>query len=238
MTPCASERARRLLARPGAWLAAAGDAYAVRLGTDRRARVVMSLDEAVFLRLVEAPGLRPRPGGGWRLADAAPGAEGPPPGRPGLCEGERAVMTPEGALRPVRANLTPTAIAWLARRRDADGRPWLTPAEVAAGARLTLDAELARRGPGLTFRWDPLPRAGRGGGTGFAGPGEGALEARRRVVRALEAAPLETRSVLVRVCVEGDALRAAENALGLRARQGRLRLIAGLRALTRHYGVG
>ena len=59
------ERARRLLERPGAWLAPDGAGYALRLGPDRRSRVNLSLTEAEFRALVEQPGLRARPEGGW-----------------------------------------------------------------------------------------------------------------------------------------------------------------------------
>lgn len=41
-------RAAALLARPGAWLEAAGEAYLVRVGTDRRRRPLLRLDEAAF----------------------------------------------------------------------------------------------------------------------------------------------------------------------------------------------
>ena len=65
------ERARALLARPGAWLGAEGATYALRLGPDRRGRVSLSLDEAAFRALVGRPGLSPRAQGGW-IARAAP----------------------------------------------------------------------------------------------------------------------------------------------------------------------
>lgn len=59
------ERARALLDRPGAWLDQSGAAYPLRLGGDRRGRVVLTLDETAFRALIERPGLRRRDGGGW-----------------------------------------------------------------------------------------------------------------------------------------------------------------------------
>lgn len=100
------ERARSLLQRPGAWLDQANGAYPLRLGGDRRSRVVLTLDEAVFRAVIEQPGLRLREGGGWlpRAAnDHAPASA--PPGRPGVIEGERAVMEGDGRLTMRRANL-------------------------------------------------------------------------------------------------------------------------------------
>ena len=228
-------RARRLIERQGAWLAEAPGGYALRLGPDRRARVLMVLDEIDFRALAIAPGLKARAGGGW-VRRQAPEPESPG-GRPGLTEAEREVEGPDGVRRRVRVNATTTAVAWLAARKDRDGRPMLSAAEAAAGERLTLDGELARRGPSLTMRWDALPRRGAGGGADH-GPGGAALAARRRVAEALNAvSPMEAQ-ILVRICLEGDALRAAEGRLGLPPRRGRERLRAALAALARHYRLG
>ncbi|MBW8303066.1 MAG: hypothetical protein K0M78_03820, partial [Brevundimonas sp.] len=157
-------RARRLLARPYGWIEAApGGGYAVRSGADRRARVQLILGEADFRALVADPGLKARHGGGWRArrtGEARP--EAPPPGRPGLVEGRREVMDADGTMRSLRANLTGSAIAWLAGRSDADGQPWIERAERAAAERLGADAEMALAGPSLTMRWDALPRSGGG----------------------------------------------------------------------------
>ena len=188
----ALERARSLLDRPGAWLDQSGAAYPLRLGGDRRGRVVLTLDETAFRALIERPGLRRRDGGGWlpRPTPAcntslSPGlAPSPPPGRPGLIEGERAVMEADGRVSTRRANLGESPVAWLARRKDASGRPWLSPAEVAAGERLRHEAEIALSGPSLTMRWDALPRAG-GGSSARVEPTDRALSAGARVEAAL-----------------------------------------------------
>ncbi len=230
-------RARRLLARPGGWVEALADGYGVRPGGDRRSRVGLVLDEAGFRQLVETPGLKRRPGGGWVARTTRPDrADVPEPGRPGLIEGTRTVMEDEG--RPVmrRANLGQTAVAWLARRRDADGRPLLTPAQVAAADRLSLEAETAARGPSITLRWDALPRAG--GGTAVrAEPGDPALAAARRIEAALAACGA-ARSMVVAICIRASALQAAERDLGLRRREGKRLLQSGLTALAAYYRIG
>src|SRR5690606_4355174 len=150
------ERARRLLTRPGAWIEASGPAYLVRLGADRRMRVNLTLDEAAFRALIADPGLSGRPGGGWVARRGKAQDQGPAPGRPGFVEGERAVMQPDGRMGVMRANVGESPIAWLARRRDQSGRPWLTPAEIIAGERLRRDAETASTGASVTMRWDAL----------------------------------------------------------------------------------
>jgi len=231
------ERARRLLARPEAWLSAEGGAYALRLAPDRRTRISLILSELEFRALAQAPGLRRRRDGGWGARLAPPDRTNPPPGRPGVIEGERPVMQPDGrlALRP--ANLGESPIAWLARRKDASGRPWLTPAEAAAGERLRRDAERLAAGPALTMRWDALPRDASGAAP-RAEPGPAILSAARRVEQALTAAGPRLRPILTRICLHGDSLKLAETGLGLRRRQGKTMLKQALQALAEHYGMG
>jgi hypothetical protein len=234
----ARSRARRLLARPGGWIeATAGGGYALRVGADRRSRVLMTIDEADFRTLVADPGLRTRPGGGWSARRAAaPPVEAAAPGRPGLVEGVRTVMDPGGGMRSHRANLAPSPIAWLAGRRDAAGRPWIERAERAAADRLAADAETALAGPSLTMRWDALPRSG-GGSAARIEPGDRAMAAARRVEAALAACG-PARRMVEAVCIDASALQAAEQGLGLRRRAGKAVLKAGLQALARHYRIG
>ena len=230
-------RARRLLARRGGWVEQVPDGYGVRCRGDRRSRVGMILDEAGFRQLVETPGLRHRPGGGWVARNAPPDrAEIPEPGRPGQIEGSRTVMEGDGRAVVRRANLGQTAVAWLARRRDADGQPLLTLAQVAAADRLTLEAEMAARGPSVTLRWDALPRAG-GGSAVRAEPGDPAMAAARRVEAALAACGA-ARPMIVSICIRSSALQAAERDLGLRRREGKTLLQSGLTALAGHYRIG
>lgn len=230
-------RARRLLGQRGAWIAEAPDGYALRPGGDRRSRIAMVLDEAAFRQLVDEPGLKPRPGGGWIARSAAPvRARTPEPGRPGMIDGTLTLMTGDGSVTQRRANLGHSAIVWLSQRKNAEGRPWLGPAEVAAGARLGLDAELASRGPSVTMRWDALPRAG-GGSAVRAEPGDPAMAAERRVQAAL-AATGTARPMVEAICIRASALQAAERDLGLGRREGKRLLRAGLAALAVHYRIG
>ena len=230
-----SDRARTLLARPGAWIEASGAGYALRLAPDRRSRVYLALDEAAFRELISAPGLVTRPDGGWTLRRATSASVAPEPGRPGQIIGERAVIQPDGRLSPRVANLGESPLAWLARRRDADGRPFLTPAQFAAGERLRTEAETALKGPSVTMRWDALPRAG-GGSAARAEPSDRALSAARRVETALAACGLR-RQMVEQICIHGTALQLAERGLGLKKREGKRLLIAGLDLLARHYRI-
>ncbi|WP_370235849.1 DUF6456 domain-containing protein [Brevundimonas sp.] len=233
------DRARRLLLDKGGWIeATTPGVYVLRILPDRRARVVLRLDESEFTALARDPGLAVRKGGGFQARRASganrAGLSGDAPGRIDAIETR---TLPDGATLPVRVNLGDSAIAWLARRKDAAGRPWLTPTEVAAGLRLTRDAELAMKGPSLTQRWDALPRSGAGTAARVE-PGETALAAGRRVAAALAAAGPRLAPMLEAVCIRSSALQAAEGQLGLRRRQGKTVLKHALQALAEHYGTG
>lgn len=229
-------KARRLLGRAGAWIDGVGLGYALRVGANRRARVLMTFGEATFRHLVNQPGLSIRPGGGWLPRAVRSGSAAPEPGRPGMIGGVTVIADSDGRFAPRRANLGQSAIAWLARHRDETGRPWLTAAQVAAAQRLSLDAEAALRGPSLTMRWDALPRSG-GGSATRAEPGDQAMAASRRVEAALSACG-PARRMVETICIRASSLQLAEQALGLRRRTGRAALLTGLTALARHYRIG
>ena len=230
-------RARALLLRSGAWLDQNGELYPLRLGGDRRSRVTLTLDESGFRALIETPGLRPRQGGGWTARAVVDAPVLPAPGCPGRIEGRHPVVEEDGRLTSRRANLGESPIAWLARRRDQSGRPWLTPAEAAAGERLRRDAERAASGPSLTMRWDALPRSG-GGSAARVEPDDGAHAAAARVEAALAAVGPRLGSFLDRICIRSSSLQLAEQDFGLRRRQGKTLLKQGLAALAEHYGMG
>lgn len=232
-------RAVDLLTRDGATLREqASGLYALRTTGDLRRRPAMMLGEAAFARLVAEPGLRPLPGGGWRLARAVPPpASAAAPGRPSIIEGRREVIGPDGRRAARAANLGESPIAWLARRRDSAGRAWLTPVEIAAAEKLREDFVLAGTVGRLTMAWDAGPRARGGRGPGQE-PAERARAAKDRIARALDAVGSGLREILEHVCFAGSALDAAERGLGLPRRSGKAVLKLALQRLAAHYGMG
>lgn len=237
MTGDGAERALRALARPGAWLDAAGEgAYAVRLSADRRRRAMLVVDEAAFVALTVEPGLRARPEGGWTLA-RRPDLSTSRAGRPSIVEGSRLVTGPDGRRAMKAVNLGESPIAWLARRRDARGEAWLTLAEIAAAETLRDDFVLAGTVGRLTMAWDAGPRARGGRGPGVD-PAERARAAKARIARALTAVGPGLREILEHVCFAGTALEAAERSLGLPRRSGKAVLKLALGRLAGHYGLG
>jgi len=223
-----AERAMRLLSRPGAVVEAQGLGYGVRLGASRRRSVMLTLDEAAFQALAREATLKPRAQGGWTMIARLEPFASPPPGRPGVIEEE--VVTATG---PVRRNLGESPIAWLARRRHANGQPWLTPTEAAAGERLREEFESLGTQGRMTMRWDATPRVD-GGRPGLA-PAERDVAARQRIAKALAAVGPGLREILERVCLLGSALETAERSLKLPRRAGKTVLKLALQRLAQHY---
>lgn len=227
-------RAARLLARPGAVIEAAPLGYAVRFGPSRRRRPMLVIDEMAFQTLVRLATLKPRKQGGWALVFTPPARPAPPPGKPGVIEGEVVLEEPGIGRAAFRANLGESPLAWLARRRDSKGRPWLMPVEAAAGERLREDFHRAGTIGRLTMNWDAVSRVDGGGGRRLE-PAERARAAKDRIAAALEAAGPGLREILEHVCLAGTALEAAERSLGLPRRAGKTVLKLALQRLALHY---
>lgn len=233
----AADRVRRALKRPGAYITEeAAQRYGLRVLRDRRRPPALVFDAAVFSALLESPGLAVRSEGGWRPLRAW--AEPQPAeaaGRPGEHLGAR-VAVENGVAVARRANLTPSALRWLAARKDSTGRPWLTPFQLAAAERLQEDHRLGGSIGRLTMDWRFAPRSGSASAT-YDDPSRAALDARRRVSAALATLSLEGRTVVERVCLRDLTLREVEAATGMTSRSARSVLQAALACLGAHYGL-
>jgi len=219
-------RARELLCQPRAWLDRLGEAWLVRSGPDRRRRPLLRIDTLVAQALQREPGLLPRAEGGWVLAGCHRDAG------PGRILGQATITAPDGRSATVTVNRGESPIAWLARRKGIDGRPYLDPTEVAAAERLRDDFEQAGAGGRVTMDWMAPARDRTARGPGHLPP---AGAARWRVRRALGDVGPGLGEMLVEVCLHGSALQAAERSLGLPARTGKVRLKLALERLARHY---
>lgn len=219
-------RAREALSRPGSWLDRVGDHWLVRAGSDRRRRPVLRLSEVEVRSLRRDPGLAPRVEGGWRLAGLTPADA------PARLATPTLRVDPNGRDVQVTVNRGESPVAWLARRKGPDGRPYLTTVEVAAAEQLREEFERASMGGRVTMNWSATPRDRVARGAGAAPM---ASLARRRVRRALAEVGPGLREVLEQVCLYGSAIQAAERALGLPSRSGKVRLKLALERLARHY---
>ena len=128
-------------------------------------------------------------------------------------------------------------LAWLARRRDRDGRLYLTPARVAAGERLRADFTLARMMPTVTSNWTSGRIAAGGAGGGIADLTDRALAARDRVRSALDAVGHDLADVLLDVCCFLKGLETIEADRRWPARSAKVVLDIALGRLATHYGL-
>jgi hypothetical protein len=137
-------------------------------------------------------------------------------------------------------NGSESPLAWLAGRRDAAGRPMLSPSEVQAGERLRADLSFAHLVPRVTMGWSGIPISGDRGASA-AGFGrdlaDNVIAARDRVNAALKAVGPELADILVDVCGHLRGLEEIARAEGWPRRAARLLLQRALSALARHYGL-
>ncbi len=134
-----------------------------------------------------------------------------------------------------RYNTNESPLTALARRRDKDGQPFLSPELVTAGERLREDFELAQLGPRVAQNWD---RFLTGSDRGAFGPSSGARGpdgARGRVAAALKDLGPGLGDVALRCCCFLEGMEQAEKRMGWSARSGKIVLKIALQRLRRHY---
>lgn len=141
----------------------------------------------------------------------------------------------DGHGQRVRVNIAESPVAALARRRDRDGRPFLTPDLVTAAERLREDFELAQMGVRVAQNWDRFLTGGGRGSLSGAGPSEGPRAARDRVAAALRDLGPGLGDMALRCCCYLEGLETAERRLGWSARSGKIVLRIALVRLRRHY---
>ncbi len=131
-------------------------------------------------------------------------------------------------------------LAWLARRKDKDGRPMIAREEFDAGERLRADFHFANLGPHVTASWSavPIDRGARRAAPGFGlEMHDHVIAARERFNRALHAVGPELAGILVDVCCFLKGLESFEKAGGYPQRSGKILLKIALQILARHYGL-
>lgn len=139
--------------------------------------------------------------------------------------------------RGIRYNAAESPLSALARRRDKDGKPFLSPELVAAGERLREDFELAQIGPRVTQNWDRFLTAG---ARGDLAPkvSEGSSSAKDRVLDALRDLGPGLGDVVLRTCCFLEGMEAVERRMGWSARSGKIVLRIALMRLKKHYEAG
>ena len=147
---------------------------------------------------------------------------------------KRNVSTDKNKRRGIRYNAAESPLSALSRRKDRDGKPFLSPDLVAAGERLREDFELAQMGPRVTQNWE---RFLSGGARGDFSAGEtgGSVEARNRVAAALKDLGPGLGDVVLRCCCFLEGMESVENRMGWSARSGKIVLRIALLRLKTHY---
>ncbi|WP_136649407.1 DUF6456 domain-containing protein [Paracoccus aeridis] len=150
---------------------------------------------------------------------------------------DREIEDPEtGERRRARVNLAESPLLVLARRRGADGKPFLDAGLVGAGERLREDFELAQMGARVTQNWDRFMTAGIDSSPHAGGRhGGGSEGARDRVAAALRDLGPGMGDLVLRVCCFLEGIEMTERRLGWSARSGKIVLRLALMRLERHY---
>jgi hypothetical protein len=152
-------------------------------------------------------------------------------------DAERGFVEVDGAMTAVTINRAESPLSIIARRKDRDGRTFLSENEFGAGERLRSDYTREQIMPRLGANWQAAVASGHGRGErgGAAELTDAALAARQRVENAICAVGPELAGVLVDVCCYLKGLETVERERGWPVRSAKIVLKSALAALARHY---
>ena len=148
---------------------------------------------------------------------------------------ERNVSTDKNKRRGIRYNASESPLSALSRRKDRDGKPFLSPDLVAAGERLREDFELSQMGPRITQNWERFLAGGARGNFSGGGESGGSERARKRVTSALSDLGPGLGDVVLRCCCFLEGMESVEEKMGWSARSGKIVLRIALTRLKSHY---
>lgn len=141
-----------------------------------------------------------------------------------------------GRMQRAKYNLAESPLTSLARRRNKDGKPFLSSDLVASGERLREDFELAQLGPRVAQNWESFLTTGdRPQFSSGDGPGAGPSAARDRVQAALQDLGPGLGDIVLRCCCYLEGMETCEKRMGWSARSGKVVLRIALQRLKRHY---
>lgn len=152
-------------------------------------------------------------------------------GRAAIDEPGRGVVTRD-------VNLGESPLGWLRRRQGKKGTAYLTEAEADAGEQLRRDFTFARMDARTTLNWEGMLAHVDRSASGQKGQPDlpvQALDARRRVERALAAIGPGLSDIVIETCCHLHGLEQSERVLGWPQRSGKLVLKIALARLAHHY---
>lgn len=133
----------------------------------------------------------------------------------------------------VQINEAESPLAWLRKRRDRNGDPFIDATCYEAGERLRRDMTMARIMPRVTSRWSPVS----GGNGGPAVATDAMVSARQRLDRALRAVDGDYAGILLDVCGFLKRIESVERERHWPPRSGKVVLKLALQRLAAHYGI-
>ena len=145
----------------------------------------------------------------------------------------------EGSLIDVEFNEAETSLAWLSRRKGANGKPLLSEEQIEAGERLRRDFTISNMSARTTAVWS-LALSGNTREQRPRDPAEMtdmALAARERLARAFDAVGDGLVSVLVETCCNQRGLEETERNFGWPQRSAKIVLQIALDQLASHYRI-
>lgn len=129
-------------------------------------------------------------------------------------------------------------LAWLARRKDKEGKPLIDSGQFEAGEKLRADFTRVGLTPRVTANWTaPVAQGRRGGGDSMAAFTDAVIAAREQMNRALESVGPEFSGMLLDVCCFLKGLELVERERRWPPRTAKIVLGLALDRLARHYGM-
>lgn len=144
------------------------------------------------------------------------------------------VETDTGPSR-VRVDVDESPLEWLHRRKGRNGEPLIDEASYQAGERLRTDIMLAGLLPGVTARWDAMPKSG--GSVSPADATDRMIAARQRIRNAFHAIGADFSDLLMDLCGFLKGLELIERERQWPARSAKIVVRLALARLAEHYGI-
>jgi hypothetical protein len=150
-------------------------------------------------------------------------------------ETDLANVETETGMARVRVDTDESPLDWLRRRKGRNGEPMIDEASYQAGERLRTDIMQAGLLPGVTARWDGMPRS-----SGPASPGEATdrmVAARQRLRSAFDAIGGDFSDLLLDLCGFLKGLEQIERERQWPPRSAKIVVRLALARLAEHYGI-
>ena len=142
-----------------------------------------------------------------------------------------------GGGEAARVDLGESPLGWLSARKTKSGKPYLAPYETEAGERLRQDFTLAGLNRRICMSWEPTGGrpGGRGQGNHAADISDFAIDARKRLDKALLALEPNLRGLLLDICCFLKGIEQVERERRWPRRSAKLVLKIALSQLAKHY---